>query len=177
MNLEAALENYTDLYDFAPVGYFTVTPAGTIRQVNLTGAQLVGLERALLLGQPLAKLISVTQRSIFNSFLKQVFAGEDKLSIEIELLGGNQPLQIVRISATRPPGGLDCRIVMVDITGLKREEDKVRVSETRYRRLFEAAHDGVLLLDPGTRKITDANPFMTQLLGYSARTVGRQGTF
>ena len=45
-------------------------------------------------------------------------------------------------------------------------EDKVHVSEIRYRRLFEAAHDGVLLLDPDTRKITDANPFMTELLGY-----------
>lgn len=42
----------------------------------------------------------------------------------------------------------------------------LRTSETRYRRLFEAAHDGVLLLDPRTRKITDANPFMTQLLDY-----------
>jgi PAS domain S-box-containing protein len=39
-------------------------------------------------------------------------------------------------------------------------------SETRYRRLFEAAHDGVLLIDPATHQITDANPFITQLLGY-----------
>jgi PAS domain S-box-containing protein len=65
-----------------------------------------------------------------------------------------------------PPAGLECRAVVVDVTGLKREEDKVRVSEIHYRRLFEAAHDGVLFLDPGTRKITDANPFMTKLLGY-----------
>jgi PAS domain S-box-containing protein len=42
----------------------------------------------------------------------------------------------------------------------------MRVSEIRYRRLFEAAHDGVLLIDPGTCKIIDANPFMTLLLGY-----------
>jgi len=51
----------------------------------------------------------------------------------------------------------------------------LRVSETRYRRLFEAAHDGVLLLDPATRKITDANPFMTELLGYShTQLVGKE---
>ena len=42
----------------------------------------------------------------------------------------------------------------------------MRASEIRYRRLFETAHDGVLLLNPGTRKITDANPFMTKLLDY-----------
>jgi PAS domain S-box-containing protein len=44
--------------------------------------------------------------------------------------------------------------------------EKLRISEIRFRRLFEAAQDGVLLIDPDTRKITDANPFMTQLLGY-----------
>jgi PAS domain S-box-containing protein len=42
-----------------------------------------------------------------------------------------------------------------------------RASEIRYRRLFEAARDGILILDPGTREITDANPFMSELLGYS----------
>jgi PAS domain S-box-containing protein len=43
----------------------------------------------------------------------------------------------------------------------------LRVSETRCRRLFEAAHEGVLLLDPATRKITDANPFIMELLGFT----------
>ena len=51
----------------------------------------------------------------------------------------------------------------------------MRVSEVRYRRLFEAAQDGVLLVDPVTRKITDANPFMTTLLGYShGQLVGKE---
>jgi PAS domain S-box-containing protein len=43
---------------------------------------------------------------------------------------------------------------------------RIRQSEIRYRRLFEAAHDGVLILDAASRKITDANPFMSRLLGY-----------
>jgi PAS domain S-box-containing protein len=164
--LEASLENYTDLYDFAPAGYFTLATSGTIRQVNLTGAQFVGLERSRLVGWSFAQLVSPAQRPAVTSFLKQVFAGQDNLSIDVELLVKGRPLLVVRVRAKRSPTGLDCRVVLVDITGLKREEDKVRVSETRYRRLFEAAHDGVLILDPGTRKITDANPFMTKLLGY-----------
>ncbi|HET6534883.1 MAG TPA: PAS domain S-box protein [Sphingomicrobium sp.] len=44
--------------------------------------------------------------------------------------------------------------------------DALSQSEIRYRRLFEAAHDGVLILDSATRKIIDANPFMVHLLGY-----------
>ena len=43
----------------------------------------------------------------------------------------------------------------------------LRTSEIRYRRLFEAARDGILILNAATLKITDVNPFMTELLGYS----------
>ena len=54
-----------------------------------------------------------------------------------------------------------------DITERVQSRTAMRASEIRYRRLFEAARDGILILDPDTRKITDANPFMTELLGYS----------
>ena len=50
--------------------------------------------------------------------------------------------------------------------GLSPNNNEMRASEVRYRRLFEAARDGILILDSETRKITDANPFMTELLGY-----------
>jgi len=173
--LEAALQNYTDLYDFAPAGYFTLAPDGTIRQLNLTGAQLVGIERSRLLGRTFGQLVSAAQRSLFNSFLKQVFTGAEPPAIDLELPVKGRPLQVVRVRAKRSPARLECRVVLVDITALKMEEDKVRASEIRYRRLFETAHDGVLLLDPVTRRISDANPFMTKLLGYApAQLVGKE---
>jgi len=53
-----------------------------------------------------------------------------------------------------------------DITERRQAQAAIQVSEVRYRRLFEAARDGILILDPRTRKITDANPFMSELLGY-----------
>src|SRR5207244_7063353 len=53
-----------------------------------------------------------------------------------------------------------------DITEGKQLE-AMRLSEIRFRRLFEAAQDGVLTVDPGTHRITDANPFMAELLGYT----------
>jgi PAS domain S-box-containing protein len=57
--------------------------------------------------------------------------------------------------------------MILDITGRRQALERMRLSEIRYRRLFEAAHDGVLLIDPATSRIIDANPFMTRLLGYS----------
>lgn len=53
-----------------------------------------------------------------------------------------------------------------DVTDLRRYAKSILESETRYRRLFETAQDGILLVDPNTRKVFDANPFMTDLLGY-----------
>ncbi|MEO6569625.1 MAG: PAS domain S-box protein, partial [Opitutaceae bacterium] len=62
-----------------------------------------------------------------------------------------------------------------DITERLEAEAAVKRSEIRYRRLFEAAKDGILILDPVSRRITDANPFMTEFLGYSrAEFVGKE---
>jgi PAS domain S-box-containing protein len=164
---EALLEKYAELYDFAPVGYFTLTPEGIIKLANLTGSTMVGIGRANLIGRSFAMLLALVQRTGFRSFLKQVFENEAKQSGEFELADEKLATRIVTIKARRNPNGLECNIMILDITARREALEGMRVSEIRYRRLFEAAHDGVLLIDPRTNLIIDANPFMTRLLGYS----------
>ena len=68
-----------------------------------------------------------------------------------------------------PPEGENRTLILLafkDITDRKRSEAAVRGSELRYRRLFQTAKDGILILDADTGKIIDANPFMSGLLGY-----------
>ena len=65
------------------------------------------------------------------------------------------------------PSGKGKELPESDITERKRIEDALKVSEVRYRRLFETAKDGILILDADTGRITDANPFLQDLLGYS----------
>ncbi|MFN0052007.1 MAG: PAS domain S-box protein [Planctomycetales bacterium] len=57
--------------------------------------------------------------------------------------------------------------ILRDMTDRKLAETALKDSEIRYRRLFESAQDGILILDARTAKIIDANPFMTGLLGYT----------
>ncbi len=54
-----------------------------------------------------------------------------------------------------------------DVTAHKQRDEALEASETRYRRLFEAARDGILILDAETGAVMDVNPFLEGLLGYS----------
>lgn len=172
---ESLLEKYTDLYDFSPVGYFSLGADGRIQLANLTGASLLGRPRTELIGRLLGPQLQTGQQAALRSFLDQVFTHDARQAGEFNLGPAGRPLRTVHLEAQCLPDRQSCRVVMRDVTERKLAVDRLRDSETRYRRLFEAAHDGVLLLDPDTRRITDANPFMTKLLGYPhAELVGKE---
>ncbi len=90
---EATLARYTDIYDFAPVGYFTLQRFGEITQTNLAGARLLGVERALLTGKRFGRFVAEADLPAFNTFLLQVFVGElpqtGQQNCEIELMRAN----------------------------------------------------------------------------------------
>jgi len=81
-------------------------------------------------------------------------------------------------SSTKPlrvKNGHSCVANDDELLAQDQAQSRLRISELRYRRLFEAARDGILILDAVTLKITDVNPFMTELLGYShAEFLGKE---
>ncbi len=87
--------------------------------------------------------------------------------------------KILRLNARRieQPGDGHALILLAiaDVTEARSAEEAIRVSENRYRRLFEAANEGVLILSPQTHKIIDANPFLCDMLGYPhAELLGKE---
>lgn len=163
---EGLRDQYTELYDFAPVGYFTLNTGGMIQNANLTGATMVHTERSTLMGRSFEGLLAPRNRAAFRIFLETVFAVESKQSADFELADASRVKRVVNIEARRIPLVMECSIIIQDITVRKLAQEQMRISETHYRRLFEATHDGVLLIDPETSRIIDANPFLIQLLGY-----------
>jgi PAS domain S-box-containing protein len=141
--VETLLEKYTDLYDFAPVSYFSLDRRSTIiRSVNLTGAALLGAERSRLTGRHFSDCIADEARPVFASFMEQVFAGTAKETCELTLLTGGKSPRIVQIEAVAAPSGQECRIAVIDVTDRKRaEEALLREKETgeALRRDKEAA--------------------------------------
>jgi diguanylate cyclase (GGDEF)-like protein/PAS domain S-box-containing protein len=76
----------------------------------------------------------------------------------------------------RPVGRGDDTAVVSQGTLVERKStnENLKSSEVRYRRLFETAKDGILILDAETGRITDSNPFLEQMLGYThAETLGK----
>jgi PAS domain-containing protein len=117
--VEAGLERYTELYDFAPVGYLTLGRDGAIRQVNLTGARLLGVERARLPGRRFGVFVGAPDRAGFKAFLEKVFASQAQEVCEVALLKeGKGPLN-VHITATVSQDGQECRVMMESASARK----------------------------------------------------------
>ena len=120
--VDALLAQYTDLYDFAPTGYFNLARDGIILGVNLTGAVLLGLGRAQLLNRRFGLLVAEADRPVFNACLEKTFAGKDRECCEVALLRAEAAPLFVRIEAVVCEGRRECRTAVLDVTDRHRAE-------------------------------------------------------
>ena len=113
---ETALANYTDLYEFAPVGYATVDSSASLVAANLALATLLGADRARLLGCSLLLWIAEPDRPAFAGFLKRVRGGETLLGIDVGLKASSGARLSVSVVASLIAGTDSCRVAMTDQT-------------------------------------------------------------
>ena len=177
-----AAEKYTELYDFAPVGYLTLSKEGKIIDLNLSASRMLGKERSRLKNSLFGFFVSNDTKPFYNLFLGFVFNSKTKETCEITLLIHGDIPMYVEITGIVNKNGDHCFATMVDITQRKKSEEAQAISETRYRRLFETAQDGIIILDAKSGKILDVNPFMIEMLGYTEeqlleRTIWEIGFF
>ena len=160
--LASELKVFTDLYECAPVGHFTLDSSRVIRSVNLTGAGLLGRERSSLLGLSFEDLITEASLPAFSSLFDALSRNPGKAACELAL--HLDPPLLVRID------GMSCgsayQLAVLDITEQKKSEEALKVSEVRYRRLFESAKDGIMIVEADTGVITEVNPFLAEMLEY-----------
>ncbi len=114
--LEIALDKYTDLYDFAPVGYLTLDQDGIIGDANFTAASQFGVGRARLLGQRFESIVAPGSRAEFSTFLSTVFSGQSKQICEVALLICSAQSIFVQVEALPSASGLYCRVALFDIS-------------------------------------------------------------
>jgi len=142
--IETVLEQYSDLYEFAPIGYLTLGRDGTIREANLMAASLLGIPRAELVKKPLRNFMAPAGRPPLDDFLQQVFARGERKECDGELLvHGKAPVQ-VRMRANLFDSGQTCRLTVSDITLHRQaEEDRLVVEKLESTGILAGgiAHD------------------------------------
>lgn len=153
--LESALEQYSDLYDFAPVGYFTLAATGVILRANLRGTSLLGVERNALLNRRFAQFISPGQRALFAAFLKNTFSMEgNPAGCEISVQRDGAAPRLMHIEAVRSEDGRECRIVAMDVTARWQTEEALRESQSILNTAEEVAGVGSWRWNLSTQKVT-----------------------
>jgi len=135
---ELALEKFSDLYDFSPVGYFTLDRDGVIREVNLTGADLLGVERSRLNGRRFGQFVAQEARPFFSAFLGKVFASRDKEAFQTSLLKDGNSALFVQMEAVAAESGGECRVAVIDITERRRAEEALQKEKEATKALRQA---------------------------------------
>jgi PAS domain S-box-containing protein len=134
--LEQSLAKYADLYDFAPVGYFTVSGNGTIREVNLAGATLLGHVRKDLLARRLSPFMTDATRPRFFHLLEQVIKHGTRATCEVSVVSRDavtRALHLEGIGVDTDEGRL-CRLAATDISARKLAEDALRAAHDELER-------------------------------------------
>jgi diguanylate cyclase (GGDEF)-like protein/PAS domain S-box-containing protein len=128
--LEASRSRYADLYDFAPVGYFTFDKNGLILEVNLAGAGLLGVDRQRMINKPFSVFVIKDDRDIFRAHLRDMLKEETRRTIEIRLLKKDSSIIFVQLQSTAAEDSEGkpylCLTAAIDITGRKQMEEAIR---------------------------------------------------
>jgi len=113
---DALRQKYADLYDFAPIPYFTLDAQGVIIQFNLAGAILLDIQRSETRPHRFAAFVKPAFLPVFNRFLEQKLHGRCRRSCELELLAtAHHPERTVRIQATTDEEGQECQMAVINI--------------------------------------------------------------
>ena len=126
--IEESRSRYSDLYDFAPAGYFTLNAGGAIVEVNLTGACLLNIDRGKLLHRLLSAFVEPSYQWVFTEHFRKTFSQGEETHCELKMVReGGEPFDALLNSISSNYGSVTkVRTIVTDITERKRAEGEVR---------------------------------------------------
>jgi len=163
---ELVRENYKELFDFTSLGFFVISKDGTILDLNLSFAKMLGQECETIKNRNFTSFISEDTLPIFNCFIEKVFECRSRQTCEV-ILSGNDHLQTcVLLTGIHVENGQQCHVTAVDITEHKQFENLLVKDCQNYEDFFNGFDDFIFVLDEqGT--IIHTNLSVNTCLGYS----------
>ena len=138
--LEESRDRFVDLYEFAPIGYMTITSAGVIREMNLTGAALLRKERGKIIGLPFSAFVVKADKVRLSEHLRQCReVDRSNATVELELTTSDSSSYVQLVTRRHgtdredPPTFVTA---LIDITERKRLEHEHRAAEDARDKLF-----------------------------------------
>ena len=158
-------ERYVDLYDASPVGYLTLTPEGTISQVNPKCADLLKRPREKLLKRPFRSFVLPEYLERMNGLVTDAAEQDESALAELMLKRADGSFFHAELVCRRkiPPHGPPVLHVAVsDISERKRVEQQLRIAATAFE-----SQEGMFIMN-AERVILRVNSAFTRITGYSA---------
>lgn len=153
LDLQAARDRFVDLYDFAPVGYFTLDARGLVTEANLTGAAMFGVGRKAMLGRGLSRFVAPAYATLWHQNMRQAMQQDSPHRIELELKksGGESFFGQLDCAVSAPPAqSRSLRVTLTDITQRKMAEMERRIAdsaqdarEAERRQVARELHEGL----------------------------------
>ena len=175
--MEESRDRYVDLYDFAPIGYLTLTREGMISELNLTAGDMLGVERKKLLARRFSQFVADEDRdrwyAHFASVLKHeqrqrcelAFQREDGSRFHAQLdsqkAGISRELKEASSLNKENAGASSIRIALTDITSLKQAEAEMCIAAITFQ-----SQEGMIVTDAAA-VILRVNQAFTRVTGYS----------
>jgi PAS domain S-box-containing protein len=168
--LAALVEKYTELYDFAPVGYFTVDENGIIDELNLTAAALLRKERSQLQNKNLLLFISEESRPLLTKFLRNLFKNPGKGNCEVLLALNDNEALFTHIEGVYNTATDTYSLVMIDISERRKAEDDLRKLSLIATKTVNA-----VVISNARQRIEWVNEAFTHITGFeSEEALGRK---
>lgn len=164
--LEEARDRYVDLYDFAPVGYLTLTPEGTISEINLTGTVLLGMTRNQLLHRHFTTFVVAQDQAHWTLHVLSKTQGR----VYLVLRRGDGTTFHAQLDCMRTTGSQpDVRLVLSDISERRRENVFLK-ARTLHTAIFQNINFSCIATDiQGVIQIYNVGA--EHMLGYAAADV------
>jgi diguanylate cyclase (GGDEF)-like protein/PAS domain S-box-containing protein len=165
--LEEARDRYVDLYEFAPVGYITISRKGLIGEINLTGSALLGADRSKLIDRRFSMFVVSQLRERWHRLFLNMMEHSDAATQAFNL-------EMIRADGSSFYAHLDClrkesmvgtpmlRLALTDISKIMQAEDALRIAAIAFE-----SQEGIVITDPNGM-ILRVNQAFTDITRYSA---------